>query len=359
MGGVKFRDVPKFDGMNYVFWSKWMFAYLMSLGFEYWTIVLDGYVPPKDNRRPSTIDEIKACEENDTAMNEILAGLNASEFYKVMNYSTAKEVWDKLATMHHGESKVQKAKLQGYRGQFEGRRMQEEESIASYFQRVEEVVNTMRCLGETIDETLVVQKILRTLPARFNPKVSVVEEKDNLDTLNLSQLHGILIAYEMRTDDPKQKETAFKATKQKHQNIEEQVGCSSELDVSEEELANFVNKLPRGTGRYKGKLPLKCFNCGKIGHFSAKCLMRRNKSNSRRDISERKFSDKQTFFTQVEDGVSDYEEDDEHVVEGRNETLFFAKEDSHINEEKEEGAVYLEMELTAALDEIDKLEKNQ
>ena len=40
--------------------------------------MLDGYVPPKDNRRPSTIDEIKACEENATTMNAILAGLNAS-----------------------------------------------------------------------------------------------------------------------------------------------------------------------------------------------------------------------------------------------------------------------------------------
>ena len=125
------------------------------------------------------------------------------------------------------------------------------------------------------------QKILRTLRARFNPKVSVVEEKDRLDTLNLSQLHGILIAYEMRTDDPKQKEAAFKASKQKHQNIEEHAGCSSELDVLEDELANFVNKLPRGTGRYKGKLPLKCFNGGKIGHFVAKCPMRRNRFKSK------------------------------------------------------------------------------
>ena len=67
-----------------------MSAYLMSLGFEYQTIVLDGYVPPKYNRRPYTIDEIKSCEENATTMNAILASLNASEFYKVMNYSTAK-----------------------------------------------------------------------------------------------------------------------------------------------------------------------------------------------------------------------------------------------------------------------------
>jgi hypothetical protein len=35
-------------------------------------------------------------------------------------------------------------------------------------------------------------------------------------------------------------------------------------------MANFVRSLKKGNGKYKGNLPLKCFNCGKIGHFSSK-----------------------------------------------------------------------------------------
>ena len=32
-----------------------------------------------------------------------------------------------------------------------------------------------------------------------------------------------------------------------------------------------MRKLERRTRNFKGKLPFKCFNCGKVGHFSSKC----------------------------------------------------------------------------------------
>jgi hypothetical protein len=35
-------------------------------------------------------------------------------------------------------------------------------------------------------------------------------------------------------------------------------------------MDNFVRKLKKGTGKYKVMLPLKCFNCGGIGHFAYK-----------------------------------------------------------------------------------------
>ena len=50
--------------------------------------------------------------------------------------------------------------------------MKDEDNIATYILRVDEIVNTIIGLGEEVDESIVVQKILRMLPKRFNPKIS-------------------------------------------------------------------------------------------------------------------------------------------------------------------------------------------
>jgi hypothetical protein len=51
---------------------------------------------------------------------------------------------------------------------------------------------------------------------------------------------------------------------------EERSGDCSSCESGTEE-AQFVRNLKGGPGKYKGKLPFKCFNCGRIGHFVAKC----------------------------------------------------------------------------------------
>jgi hypothetical protein len=38
----------------------------------------------------------------------------------------------------------------------------------------------------------------QSLPMRYDAKVSTLEDQENLDKLTMDELHGILIAYEMR-----------------------------------------------------------------------------------------------------------------------------------------------------------------
>ena len=96
---------------------------------------------------------------------------------------------------------------------------------------------------------------------RYDSKVSTLEERDDLEKVIVDEMHGILTAYEMWTGQDKnlKKEAAFKVTSKNQ---------SGNLD---DEEALFVSRLNKVTGKYKGKLTLKWFNCGRIGHFSHKC----------------------------------------------------------------------------------------
>ena len=118
----------------------------------------------------------------------------------------------------------------------------------------------MRNLGETITESTLVEKILRSLTAKFESKVSALEEKQDLQNLTVVQLHGILTAYEMRRGEPSEvKQAIFRAsTKGKEVQEAEVLGY-----ISEEDEANFVKKLQLGTRRFKGKLHFNCFECGR------------------------------------------------------------------------------------------------
>ena len=95
--------------------------------------------------------------------------------------------------------------------------MKEEENIAGYLQRVAEVANTIRGLGEDMPEEKVVEKILRSLTPRFDSKVSAIEELKELNTLTTEELYGILTTYEMRIESNNipQGELAFKRSKKK------------------------------------------------------------------------------------------------------------------------------------------------
>ena len=54
----------------------------------------------------------------------------------------------------------------------------------------------------------------------------------------------------------------FKVTKK--DKISEHEHNKSVYEESDKEEANFVKKLKRGHGKYKGKFPFKCFKCGRI-----------------------------------------------------------------------------------------------
>jgi hypothetical protein len=159
-------------------------------------------VPPTNDKAvPPTNDKaVKLGENNSKDINALLNGLNDTVFTKVAHCKSAKEILDKLRNIYEGDSKVKAAKLQTYIGQFKQLKMKEDEDIAAFFLRVDEIVNAIIGLGEEIEESVIVQKVLRSIPMRFNPKISALEERSDLNSISMDELHGIFTTYEMRIE---------------------------------------------------------------------------------------------------------------------------------------------------------------
>ena len=147
--------------------------------------------------------------------------------------------------------------------QFESLRMSDDEDIEKLFLQVCETVKVMRGLDETINESTISQKVLISLPATFNPKLSAIEEISNIKTLTINEFIGSLIAYEMRITKGKSNTT------EENNKSTEVLECS--YSDSDEEEEKFLSRLKKGTNECKNNLHFKCLNCGRVGHYASKC----------------------------------------------------------------------------------------
>jgi len=175
-----------------------MKTYIQAHGFDVWWAVVDGYKAPPN---PSKNKDGNKLEDNDSrARNDFLNGLTESIYTKVVNCESTKEIWDKLKNIYEVYARVKRAKIQTLRVKFEQLKMKKYENIASYFLRVDEIINSIKVLGEEMKEKIIFQKVLRSLPMIYDPKIWTLKERTYLHTLIMDELHGILTTYEMRTE---------------------------------------------------------------------------------------------------------------------------------------------------------------
>ena len=85
-------------------------------------------------------------------------------------------MWNILETTYQGTSKFKIAKLQTLRRDFENLCMKDSDSIDQFLNQVMNVVNQIRSYGDDFTDQKIVQKILRSLPRKFDAIVVAIEE---------------------------------------------------------------------------------------------------------------------------------------------------------------------------------------
>ena len=77
-----------------------------------------------------------------------------------------------------------------------------EESLSDFYSKLGDIVNKSFALGEKIHESMLVRKIIRLLPNRFQSKIITIEENKNLDTMKMEELMVSLRAFdELKTKE--------------------------------------------------------------------------------------------------------------------------------------------------------------
>ncbi|XP_038688586.1 disease resistance protein RGA2-like [Tripterygium wilfordii] len=258
---------PVFSGEGFDFWLVKMEALLQA--HDLWSE--NGYTPIEITET-STVNQIKQQKENHTKNFKALSFLHAAVseviFARIVGLKSAKEAWDKLKEEFQGSERVRSVKLLTLKREFELQRMKENETVKEYSDKLVELVNKMRLYGEVISDQKVVEKVLISLPERFEAKVSAIEESCDLKKLTVSELCSKLQAQEQRASMSSEdvSEGAFQA---KHKNWKQGPSSKAGKTSNQDKGKGKSAENPEQTSK-KGKYP-PCGVCKKTNHLEKDC----------------------------------------------------------------------------------------
>ena len=86
----------------------------------------------------------------------------------ILDKGTSKAIWESMKQKYQGSTKVKMTQLQALRREFELLTMKEGEKIDTFLGRTLTMVNKMKMNGESMEQSTIVSKILRSLTSKFN-----------------------------------------------------------------------------------------------------------------------------------------------------------------------------------------------
>lgn len=153
--------------------------------------------------------------------------------------------------------------------------MKDTESVKDYFGRLMDVVNQVRLLGETFMDENVVEKIMVSVPQKFESTISAIEESDDMKELTIAEITSKLHAQEQRVSirGDVSTEGAFRANPKGTSEGLSRKGIFS--PCSHYRRTNHIDK----DCWYKDKPFVRCNFCKKLGHNEKYCRSKTHQAN--------------------------------------------------------------------------------
>ncbi|KAK2417459.1 putative mitochondrial protein [Trifolium repens] len=223
-GGYMNRPPLLTGSANYDSWKSKMMAFLRSIDSKVWKVVLTGWEQPTYASKEGTstgivkpevewtTEEEAVANHNHKAIYALFNGVDTSVFKLIKNCVSAKDAWEILQKCYEGTTKVKQSKIQHLTSKFEALRMKDDESIQDFHLCILDIANSFEALGEKISDEKLSRKLLRSLPKRFDMKVTAIEEAHDISTMKMDELVGSLQTFEIvlnERSDKKNKSIAF------------------------------------------------------------------------------------------------------------------------------------------------------
>ncbi|XP_057803517.1 uncharacterized protein LOC131018832 [Salvia miltiorrhiza] len=289
------------SGKNYSLWKTRMKMYIKSIDERAWAVVLDGWTPPRvtddvGNITPKpesqwSADERLISSHNSRALKAIFISVDVPCFRLISNCVEARDAWFILQEQCEGSASVRATKLRMLTTKFEILRMHEDETIPAYYEKLCEISNETLGLGKPISNERLVSKMLRSLPERYNMKISSIEATADVTSIRIGDLVRKLVTFETNLEQQKPgyylKNVAFHVDKSASaidvtDNVESaDVDLEDDDDVNLVMLAKTFNNMMKSLNKAKNKSGGKRMSVGSSFNI---CNVKRNYTSPTSEI---------------------------------------------------------------------------
>ncbi|XP_020216772.1 uncharacterized protein LOC109800398 [Cajanus cajan] len=115
-----------------------------------------------------------------------------------MTLKSVKAIWDYLKAEYVGDERIRSMQVLNLMREFELQRMKESETIKEYSDKLLSIANKIRLLGSDFADSRIVEKILVTVPERYEASITSLENSKNLSKITLAEVLHALQAQEQR-----------------------------------------------------------------------------------------------------------------------------------------------------------------